>query len=447
MGSIRVAQRPESALVAAIAVVLALALIGFALIGQVSRKARVPGLLMPVGGLLQVAAPLAGQVEELLVDEGDEVRRGQLLVRVRSERLVDGGDMTALNLRAVEARRESLDTERRLQRRQAEEHRETIIGRLRSLRVETDQASEELDMVRQRVGLAQRSRTRYAALAANGYVSEIQAQQKDEELLDLLARERGAQRAIETLSRDARALEAELASIPTGLATSLTQLDRVVAQLEQERAELQARAGVAVTAPRDGRVSALPLHAGQAVQAGQTLVTLVPTPDALNTSITPNTSNTSGTSNASSALASSTSSRTSSSSTAGAAPRLLAQLYAPSRTVGFVQPGQPVWLRYAAYPYQKFGMARGEVAHVSPTPIAPQDLPAGQAQALVSAAQANEPLYRIDVRLDREDIAAYGRALPLRAGMALDADVTLEHRRIWEWVLEPLLATAKRVQP
>lgn len=115
--------------------------------------------------------------------------------------------------------------------------------------------------------------------------------------------------------------------------------------------------------------------------------------------------------------------------------------------MGFVQPGQPVWLRYAAYPYQKFGMARGEVAHVSPTPIAPQDLPAGQAQALVSAAQANEPLYRIDVRLDREDIAAYGHDLPLRAGMALDADVTLEHRRIWEWLLEPLLATAKRVRP
>ena len=405
MGSIRVAQRPEAGLVAAVAVGLAIALIAFALIGQVSRKARVPGLLMPVGGLLQVAAPLAGQVEELLVDEGDEVRRGQALVRVRSERLVDGGDMTALNLRAVEARRDSLATERRLQRRQADEHRETITSRLRSLRVETAHAVEELDMVRQRVELAQRSRKRYAALAADGYVSEIQAQQKDEELLDLRARERGAQRVIETLTRDARGLEAELGSIPTGLATSLTQLDRVVAQLDQERAELQARAGVAVTAPRDGRVSALPLRAGQAVQAGQTLVTLVPT------------------------------------------PRLLAQLYAPSRTVGFVKPGQPVWLRYAAYPYQKFGMARGEVARVSPTPIAPQDLPAGQAQALVSAAQANEPLYRIDVRLDREDIAAYGHDLPLRAGMALDADVTLEHRRIWEWLLEPLLATAKRVRP
>jgi membrane fusion protein len=438
MGSIRVAQRPEAALVAAIAVVLALALIGFALIGQVTRKARVPGLLMPVGGLLQVAAPLAGQVEELLVGEGDEVRRGQALVRVRSERVVDGGDMTALNLRAVEARRESLATERGLQRRQADEHRETIAARLRSLRVETGQASEELGMVRQRVELAQRSLKRYAALAASGYVSEIQAQQKDEELLDLRARERGAQRAVETLTREAQSLEAERASIPTGLATSLTQLDRAVAQLAQERAELQARAGVAVTAPRDGRVSALPLHAGQAVQAGQTLVTLVPNPDPSSTSNATSASNGSGMPGASG---------TSGTSGTGTPPRLLAQLYAPSRTVGFVQPGQPVWLRYAAYPYQKFGMAKGEVAHVSPTPIAPQDLPAGQAQALVSAAQANEPLYRIDVRLDREDIAAYGRALPLRAGMALDADVTLEHRRIWEWLLEPLLATARRVQP
>ena len=49
------------------------------------------------------------------------------------------------------------------------------------------------------------------------------------------------------------------------------------------------------------------------------------------------------------------------------------------------------------------------------------------------------------MRLERQAIAAYGRDLPLRAGMALDADVTLEHRRIWEWLLEPLLATARRI--
>lgn len=410
MGTIRVAQRPAFQVVAAVAVLLATALIAFALIGQVSRKARVPGLLMPVGGLLQVSSPLAGQVEAVLVGEDDEVRQGQPLLRVRSERRVDGSDMTALNLRAIQTRAGSLETERQLQRRQAGDRQDTLSDRLRSLRLEATQAGEELDMVRARVALAQRSRSRYAALAENGFVPDTQVQQRDEELLDLRARERGAQRSVENLSREARSLEAELAAIPTTLATSLAQLDRAAAQLEQERAELEARAGLEVTAPRDGRVSALPLHAGQAVQAGQTLVTLTPVSAATTD-----------------------------------ADVLVAQLYAPSRTVGFIQPGQQVWLRYAAYPYQKFGMALGQVAHVSPTSIAPQDLPSGQAQALVSAAQANEPLYRIDVRLERQAIAAYGRDLPLRAGMALDADVTLEHRRIWEWLLEPLLATARRI--
>ena len=46
MGTIRVAQRPAFQVVATVAVLLATALIAFALIGQVSRKARVPGLLM-----------------------------------------------------------------------------------------------------------------------------------------------------------------------------------------------------------------------------------------------------------------------------------------------------------------------------------------------------------------------------------------------------------------
>lgn len=412
MGTIRVARYPGFSVVAALAVGLAAALIAFALIGQISRKARVPGLLMPVGGLMHLAAHQAGQVQAVLVGEGEQVRSGQLLIRLRSERMLATGDVAALNARAMETRRASLDTERRLQLRQAEERRQSLRDRLRSLDTEAAQAREELDMVRQRVELAQRSRSRFIALAAEGYVSATQSQQKDEELLDLRGRERSAQRALENLMREAQTLTAELGSIATTVETSLTQLDRGLAQLAQESAELEARAGLEVVAPRDGRVSALPLHPGQAVQAGQTLLTLTPDDTATGSG--------------------------------GPAP-LIAQLYAPSRTVGFVQPGQAVWLRYGAYPFQKFGMAKGRVARVSPTPIAPQDLPAGQGQALVAAAQANEPLYRIDVHLERQAIAAYGRDVPLRAGMALDADVSLEHRRIWEWLLEPLLATAKRI--
>jgi membrane fusion protein len=121
---------------------------------------------------------------------------------------------------------------------------------------------------------------------------------------------------------------------------------------------------------------------------------------------------------------------------------LAAHLYATSRTVAFVQPGQPVRLRLAAYPYQKFGMARGTVRSVSHTPLSARDLPAGAASALPGGARGPEPLYVITVALETSSMEAAGRSQPLQPGMALEADVAQERRRIWEWLLEPALAAS-----
>jgi membrane fusion protein len=125
---------------------------------------------------------------------------------------------------------------------------------------------------------------------------------------------------------------------------------------------------------------------------------------------------------------------------------LIAALFAPTRTTGFIQPGQEVWLRLAAYPYQKFGLAKGRVLKVSGTPIAPQDLPHGQGTALMASTQSNEPLYRIQVELASQHVMAFGQAHSLRPGMTLEADVIHDVRGIWEWVFEPLLAIHARQQ-
>jgi multidrug efflux pump subunit AcrA (membrane-fusion protein) len=125
---------------------------------------------------------------------------------------------------------------------------------------------------------------------------------------------------------------------------------------------------------------------------------------------------------------------------------LEAHLYAPSRTAGFVQKGQQVWINYAAYPYQKFGMQSGTITQVSDTPISPKDLPSGQQQALLNAARSNEPLYRITVKLRTQDIRVYGENRNLRAGMTLDADVIQERRTVWEWVLDPIIGVLGRQQ-
>jgi membrane fusion protein len=227
----------------------------------------------------------------------------------------------------------------------------------------------------------------------------VQSQQ--EALIDQDARLSSLERARLTLSRERLSLAAEEREIATQLATDLSAVDRDLAALDQEAAENAARRTTVVLAPKAGTVSAISIGPGQYVAAGQSLAALQPKDSVLE-----------------------------------------AELYAPSRTAGFVAAGQSVLIRYAAYPYQKFGLQSGEVAAISQSAFAPSDLP--PALQTQFGRQSTEALYRVTVRLATQRIVTYGEIRPLRAGMALEADIVQDRRTIIEWMLEPLFAAARR---
>lgn len=411
LGSIRIGRPLSFGVFTAVAVVCAVALVCFAALGEFTRKVSVPGVLMPEGGLMHLSTPQMASVFEVLVKEGDAVKAGQPLVRLKAERMLAGGELGQLQAIAVAERRSSLEAEMRLSEQQTQQRSTALQDRLRSLKTDVVNFQGELDSARQRVRLAQKNSQRFAELAGSGFVSGVQAQEREEALLDLNVRERNAQRALEAAERERQSVQADLKGLRTQLETARTQLQRQMASLSQEGSELDARVGWTLTAPQAATVSALSAVPGQSALAGSTLISLVPT----------GVDSGEGTRQPSSRA------------------RLVATLYAPSRSTGFVTEGQSVWLRYAAYPYQKFGMQPGQVTAVSRTPISPQDLPPGLAQA----AGSNEPLYRITVALERQSISAYGKDQGLKAGMALEAQVRQDARAIWEWVLEPALALQK----
>ena len=47
--------------------------------------------------------------------------------------------------------------------------------------------------------------------------------------------------------------------------------------------------------------------------------------------------------------------------------------------------------------------------------------------------------------LDQQFVKAYGQDLRLQAGMLVDADIWLDRRRLYEWVLEPLYSVLGKV--
>ena len=236
--------------------------------------------------------------------------------------------------------------------------------------------------------------------------AEIQSQNKQEELLDLNVRQEVTQRNILALQREQDSTHSEQLSLVKQFQIELSQLDRTLASLQQELVENQSRKSSSLIAPQPGVVSTLHVPLGAFIQAGQTVASFIPQ--------------------------ASPSSET--------AQGLIAYLYAPTRTSGFVKPGQAVWMRLSAYPYQKFGLSKGFITQVSGTPIAPQDLPHGLGTALLASAQSSEPLYRIQVQLEAQHMFAYNESHPLKPGMTLEADVVQDIRQVWQWVFEPLLA-------
>ncbi len=414
MGPIHLAHNPRFTIVASIALVLAGALLAFGAWGKVARKVRVPGVLMPQWGTVELSPAVSGVLLEQRVKEGDWVEQGQVLFVVNTDKTSAEGSTASLLASHLAQRRSTLLAERSSRMAQSRQREAHLTDRIRSLSLETAQATQEQALSKRRVELAQKTSARFEQMAAEGFVSDIQAQGKQEELIDLQSRLENTLRNGVALAREHKAAQADLAHLQKQLAIELLQLDRNLASLDQETAEVQSRKTSSVLAPQAGQVSTVHLSLGAMAQAGQTIASLVPQANAQ----APHHS----------------------------AHTLVAALFAPTRTTGFIQPGQEVWLRLAAYPYQKFGLAKGRVLKVSGTPIAPQDLPHGQGTALMASTQSNEPLFRIQVELVSQHVMAFGVAHPLRPGMTLEADVIHDVRGIWEWVFEPLLAIHARQQ-
>ncbi len=377
----------------------ALAVAAWLVTGEYTRKAHVVGVIVPERGWVRLVAPEGATVLERRVVEGQSVKAGDVLFVLSLDRQTQLGTAQQRVQRSLDLRQDSLVESLKAQQRLLREQEGSLTVRLQALAGEVAQVDAETVLQQQRLGLAQQSLARFEALRLDNFVSSAQVQSKAEEVLGLQAQLKGLERQRAALAREAAALEGQRRELPLQARARTGELEREAAALTREAADSDAVREWVIRAPRDGTVGAVAAEPGQTVPADTALASLV-----------------------------------------SADARLQAHLYAPSSALGFLRPEQPVQLRVAAFPYQKFGHQTGRVQQVARTP-----LQAGELAALPLASKPGEPMYRITVSLDRQQVLAYGQLQSLSAGMQLEADVMLERRRLVEWLFAPVLGLAGRV--
>ena len=394
-GGIFLPRRRCDSLFAGLAVVLSLGVLFILTAGSYTQKERAVGYLVPGAGVVDVVSPVNGILTSIDVREGEPVRQGDLLFVVASSHEtaagVDAGLAQVQGFRTEERR---LVSQIRGEHKLMLEAERAASERAAHLEVQLELLKEQQTLASSSTDLLERDGERLRALGGNGHVPASVTEARMREVLEARRDVLALAGEIAGTRGELHALASERARLPLALDARLNELHSRLAGVRRSLAEAEAARAIIVRASVSGRVSSLLAHSGMVVAPGRLVLSIVP-----------------------------------------GGGGLQAEILVPARAAGFVRNGQPVALRYDAFPYQKFGLHEATIASISGTVLDPDQQP-GPVRLPI-------PAYRVVARLERETVIAYGRTLELRPGLTFEADVVRDRRRIMEWLLEPVFAAAK----
>jgi HlyD family secretion protein len=115
---------------------------------------------------------------------------------------------------------------------------------------------------------------------------------------------------------------------------------------------------------------------------------------------------------------------------------LRAEVWLSNEDIGFVKKGQKVRLKFAAFPFQKYGMIEGTVEHIGADAVDNSSANGGPAAEKPGATPGAN--YKALVALGAARLEADGERFPLTAGMQANAEILLGTRTVLEYLLSPV---------
>lgn len=400
-------------------------LLAWALFGKLDIVASAEGRLVPQTYVKIVQPADAGIVQEILVREGQSVRAGQVLMRMdtkvaRADENSIKGELAlkSLQLRRIDAElnntpllRQGGDADdmfRQVQAQLRERHQAQADAQaqqneaLKKVQHEANAAREVLAKLKDVTPILKQQADAYADLGKQGYTGQVQVRDKQREYIEKSQDLRAQQATVESLQSAMAQARQQLSQVSSRYRSDL-QNERIDAdgqfkKLQQDMAKQEHRSGLLeLKSAQAGIVKDVATHSiGSVVSPGTVLLSIVPENEPL-----------------------------------------VAEVMIRNDDVGFVFPKQKVKVKLVAYPFQKYGMLEGKVAHISPDASDTQSNAGGGKDD----APARGMTYKALVTLDQQELAAGGEKLKLVPGMQVIVEISQGRRTVMEYLLSPIKKT------
>ncbi|HEZ0737437.1 TPA: HlyD family efflux transporter periplasmic adaptor subunit [Neisseria meningitidis] len=385
------------------AFLIALCIIIFLIFGSYTNKTTVEGQLLQTMGVVRVYSPDIGTITHKFVEDGNFVKAGEPLFKLSTSRFGEKGNVQAkLAAEANLKKTLALQELERLKRIHQNEQK-NVHNNIHRLNNQLENIKQQITGQNRQIRLAEKTLNKNKFLASQGAVSQQDKMTAESHLLEQRPRLESLKLEQNNAIRELDEQKITLSSLPERHKTELSQLNRAITEMNQEILDFDLKSEQTIRASKSGYISTINVDIGQQVEPSKLLLSIVPEQT-----------------------------------------ELVANLYIPSKAVGFIKPKDKVVLRYQAYPYQKFGHATGEIISVARTALGKQEL-SGLGIIFTNPTLLNEPAYLVKVKLEKQTIKAYGENKPLQIGMILEADILHERKKLYEWVLDPLYSISGKI--
>ncbi|PFG56468.1 membrane fusion protein [Vibrio sp. ES.051] len=377
------------------------AVVTFLTFGEYTRRETLVGLVSPLGGMIKVQANDSGYIHKLFVKEGQVVESLTPLYEIQTERFDESGIGVKSRLLDSIDNQYQLITERRKQEKEKVNfERQVISEEIKRLEAELTILHNVLNLSKNELSLTQSILDKQRILLKNNFLSDLDYQKQKLDLMAKQSQVEGHNLNLQRLKREKESLIATSKNLSISLNITLKDIDRQLEEITQSKVEFLHNSDSQVLSPIGGIVASILAEEGHSVTNGQPLLIIVPE-----------------------------------------GKKVFVELYAPSRSVGFLKVGQNVRLRFDAFPYEKFGVQTGTIANISKSSIAPEMI---ENRRLLKNTEV-EGLYRVKVELSKSTITVYGKEETLISGMTVTGDIELDTRKVYEWILEPLYTVKGKI--
>jgi membrane fusion protein len=360
------------------------------------RTETVTGVLSTTKPVIKIVPPRAGAIKHMLVEQGQHVHKGAVLAVVTSDVSLSGDRWAgAESLLELRRQRELLAFSQTQERQVLLEEQGGIQTQIQSSRSDIRSLAKQVAIQQEVVASVRRMFQVFDAVVERGIVSRSDYEARRREVF--LAE----QRLVQLRQEHSREIHQE-SQLHLQLRKARLDLSKLEAEglsrtsvLAQQQLKAGSETEYQMLAPVAGKIGLLQTSPGRIVDAQMPILALVPEGSTYQ-----------------------------------------AELFIPSRAIGFINEGQEVQLMLDAYPYQKHGVYPGTVQSISSTILAPGELDV--------PLKIEEPTYKVVVKLGEQAGPRKLNPIAFHPGMTLRAFIVRDRRSLVEWILDPLFTITER---